>query len=1041
MPKLFLTLCLSLFVANFGAADEGIIFNRDIRPLLAEHCFQCHGADEKQRESDLRLDLAEFATKPAGSGERAVVPGDVAASKLVHRIRASDPDERMPPKDSGKPLTPAQIDLLERWIGDGAEFQGHWAFIAPSRPELPVIETGDRVTNEIDHFILAKLQSNGFHYAPEASRESLLRRVTFDLTGLPPTLDELDIFLNDQSKDAFEKVVDRLLQSPRYGEQMATQWLDLARYADSNGYQVDSSRYQWPWRDWVIDAFNRNLPFDQFTVEQLAGDLLPDATLSQKIATGFNRNHRLNGEGGIIAEEWRVETVIDRVETTGLTWLGLTFNCCRCHDHKYDPISQREFYSMFAYFNNIAESGTLQGESRNTEPTLPVPTVEQLARLQEFENAVRMAEEDFQSALQKLPQLVAAWEPGFLQQLGTSESSWKMLEPASVVSKRGAELARQEDGSYLASGANPKSDVYLIESALPAGTWTGLLLECFPDPSLPNQSLGRYANGNFVLTRVEAEIHAPGLESPILANFSKAEADFSQSGWDVQFAIDGNPAKGWAVDGPTRPEICRAMFLNETVVNVPDGATITVRLVQETLDRHNIGRFRISSTGRPREGLAIGGVSVPENVLRTLKTASDQRTTEETTQLHEYFRKNTDSPLRQNEARIAREKKQLADFQSSLPTVMVMREIDKPREAFVLTRGEYDRRGETVTAGIPKVFPPFPAGAPNNRLGLAQWIVEPENPLTARVWVNRIWEKFMGLGIVKTTENLGSQADWPSHPELLDWLAVEFMRPTSLPTVAGQPPHAWDMKALQKLIVMSAAYRQSSTFRVSPDLLERDPENRWLGRGPRFRLTAEAVRDQALAVSGLLIEQIGGPSVRPYMPDGVWDETSVYGDLRNYKHDMDDGLYRRTIYTFWKRTAAPPSLMLFDGPNREICTVKRSRTNTPLQALALLNEVTFVEASRKLGERMIREGGKTVKDRLKFGFRLLTARTPTDVELDLLLSGWHEDFGIFQNDPAAAERLVNMGDSPISTDDITELAAYTMAGNVLLNLDECITRE
>jgi len=1038
--NLVVTLCLSLLAGSVGA-DEKIIFNRDIRPILADHCFQCHGPDEKQRQSELRLDLAEFAMQPAGSGDRAIVPGDAGASLLVHRIRANDPDDRMPPADFGKPLTPAQIELLDRWIREGAEYQGHWAFIPPVQAVLPDIDSPDRAHNEIDRFVLAKLHANGFTYQPEASREILLRRVTFDLTGLPPTLDELDAFLSDTSGDAYEKVVNRLLMSPRYGEQMAAQWLDLARYADSNGYQVDSSRFQWPWRDWVIDAFNKNMPFDQFTIEQLAGDLLPDATLAQKIATGFNRNHRLNGEGGIIAEEWRVETVIDRVETTGLTWLGLTFNCCRCHDHKYDPISQREFYSLFSFFNNVAESGTLQGESSNTEPTVQVPSAEQLAKLPEFEQAVDLAEVELQSALESLPQLVAAWEPGFLQQVETTESAWSLIEPASVNSRGAAGLTRQDDGSWLAGGVNPQSDVYVIESPLPAGKWTGLLLECFPDASLPNQSLGRYPNGNFVLTRVEAEIRAPGLESPVVAKFTKADADYSQPGWDIQFTIGGNRSKGWAVNGPVRRETCRAMFLNETTLDVPAGATITVRLVQETLGQHNIGRFRLSSTGLPREGLALGEVLIPEGLRKILATPLEERTSEEIAQVHAYFRNNVDSPLSQAEAKLADEKKQLTDFQTSWPTVMVMQEIASPREAFVLTRGEYDRRGEPVTAGIPKVFPPFPPGAPNNRLGLARWIVDPGNPLTARVWVNRIWEKFMGTGIVKTTENLGSQADWPSHPELLDWLAVEFMQPARLPAVAGQQPHAWDMKAVQKLIVMSAAYRQSTSHLVEPGLLERDPENRWLGRGPRFRLSAEAVRDQALAVSGLLVDQIGGPSVRPYMPDGVWDETSVYGDLRNYSHDKDNGLYRRTIYTVWKRTAAPPSLLLFDASNREICTVKRSRTNTPLQALSLLNEVTFVEASRKLGERMIREGGETLNERLTYGFRLVTARTPTTAELELLANGWREDFEAFQSDPAAAEQLVQLGESPAGTTDPVELAAYTLTGNVLLNLDECITRE
>jgi Protein of unknown function (DUF1553)/Protein of unknown function (DUF1549) len=832
-----------------------------------------------------------------------------------------------------------------------------------------------------------------------------------------------------------------LLKSPRYGEQMAVQWLDLARYADSNGYQVDSSRFQWPWRDWLIEAFNQNMPYDQFTIEQLAGDLLPEATLSQKIATGFHRNHRLNGEGGIIAEEWRVETVIDRVETTGLTWLGLTFNCCRCHDHKYDPISQREFYSMFSYFNNIAESGTLQGESRNTDPTITVPTPEQETQLASLKEAVSNSENELQALVGTLPRLVAEWEPGFREQLKSTVKSWTVLEPESVASPNGTVLTRQTDGSYLASGPNPANDVYEIQAPLAAGTWSGLLLECFIDPSLPHGSLGRFPNGNFVLSRVEAQITAPSLPAPLVAKFTRAVADYSQSGWDIQNTIAQDSKKGWAVDGPTRIENRQAMFLNESVLTIPADAKISIQIIQESLGQHNIGRFRVSTTGLPLELVSLSGLQLPESLKQTLSTPAEQRTEAQTTELHDYFQKNVDSPIRKAEAKVAESKKQLTGFQNSLPTVMVMQESPSPREAFVLVRGQYDQRGETVTASVPKVFPPLPADAPNNRLGLARWIVDSNNPLTARVWVNRVWEKFMGTGIVKTTENFGSQAEWPRHPELLDWLAVEFMQPTALSKVDGDPARAWDMKALQKLIVMSAAYRQSSTFHIPAALLEQDPENRWLGRGPRFRLTAEAVRDQALAVSGLLVEKIGGPSVRPYMPDGVWDETSVYGDLRNYQHDKHDGLYRRTIYTIWKRTAAPPSQMLFDAPNREFCTVIRSRTNTPLQALSLLNEVTFVEASRKLGERMLKEGGATARERLSYGFQLVTARLPTPTELEVLERGLAEDLQKFQSEPAAAEKLLQQGESKPPSVDQAELAAYTLVGNVLLNLDECITRE
>ncbi len=1042
MPKFSsLGCCVLIAIGTAVSAGEPVVFNRDIRPILSDTCFQCHGPDEGQRQAGLRLDIQDLSRQPAESGLVAIVPSNIDQSELIKRVLTTDPDLRMPPPDSGKSLTEHQVDLLERWVRQGGEYQGHWAFIAPQRPQVPDVVAKKQVRNDIDRFILSKLEKLGFEFSPAVDRETLLRRVTLDLTGLPPTPQERDAFLQDTSPEAYERVVDRLLQSPHYGERMAIQWLDLARYADSNGYQIDSSRQQWPWRDWVIQAFNDNMPFDQFTVEQIAGDMLTNASLSQKVATGFNRNHRLNGEGGIIAEEWRVETVIDRVETTGLTWLGLTLNCCRCHDHKYDPITQREFYSLFSYFNNVAESGTLQGESRNTEPTIPVATSEQQKELMAFEQEIQNAEFGLSKQLEILPQLLSQWEPEFKKQIDASGAAWSILEPSQVISRSGASLTRQSDGSFLAGGENPGNDIYTIQSPLRPGLWSGFLLECFPDPSLPMQSLGRYPNGNFVLTRVEAEIAAPTLPTPNVVKFTYVEADYSQQGWDIQNTIGNDISKGWAVDGPTRKEICRAMFLSEAPFTVPENATITIRLVQESLNQHNIGRFRVSATGLARGTVAISGSQIPDSIRGILNIAGSERTPEQTAELAAFYRKNADGPIRQAEAKVAQAKKQRDDFRATWPTVMVMQEIEKPREAFILVRGQYDRRGDLVTATIPAVFPPLPEGAPNNRLGLAQWIAHRNNPLTARVWVNRIWENFMGTGIVKTSENFGSQADFPSHPELLDWLAVEFMEPTQMPNIAGRSAHAWDTKALQKLIVMSATYRQSASHRVDHTLLERDPENRLLGRGPRFRLSGEVLRDQALAISGLLTNKLGGPSVRPYMPDGVWDETSVYGDLRNYQHDKNDGLYRRTLYTVWKRTAAPPTMLLFDAPNREICTVKRSRTNTPLQALSLLNEVTFVEASRKLGERMMLEGGATTPERIAYGFQLVTARKPSDGELQILVRGWQDDFAFYQSDRQAAEQLVKHGDSASNVNDIAELAAYMIVGNVLLNLDECVTRE
>ncbi len=1069
--KRCLLLVVVLMSARASNAADRVSFNRDIRPILSDACFQCHGADDKQRKAGLRLDAKESALKAAESGATAIVPGKVDASELMKRLLATDESVRMPPVNSGKKITASQIELLKRWIADGAEYQGHWAFIPPTRLSEPNLKSQisnlkSQIPNPIDQFVLARLEQAGLKPSPEADKPTLIRRVSFDLTGLPPTPSEVDAFLADSSDNAYEKVVDRLLKSPRYGEQMARSWLDMARYADSNGFQVDSSRFQWPWRDWVINAFNDNLPFDQFTIEQLAGDLLPNPTRSQIVATGFNRNHRLNGEGGLIAEEWRVETVIDRVETTGMTWLGLTFNCCRCHDHKYDPIAQRDFYSMFAFFNNVPESGTLQGESKNTDPTISVPTAEQETELKRLDEVIAAANARIVDEAKRLPEYIAAWEPGFREKLkDTSAAIWSPLQPAEVKSAGGAKLTKQADGTYLASGKNPPHDTYTIIAPLPAGQFSGVLLECLPDDSLPNKSLGRYPNGNFVLSRIEAEVTAPGLAEPLTARFIRAEATYSQAGWEIGLVLDASAANGWAVDGPTRRDPTSAMFIVEGPLTVPADATLTVRLKHEALSQHNIGRFRISSTSLPPSTVKLDGAKFPESLKAILELAADKRLPEQKAELEKFFKANVDSPLKQAEIAVASAKKSRDDLAAKTPNVMIMKE-GPPREAFILIRGEYDKRGEKVPAALPAALlsgtalaagdspAPLPAASavPLTRLHLAKWIVSPANPLTARVWVNRTWERFFGNGLVKTTENLGSQAEYPSHPELLDWLAVEFMTD-------------WDMKRLQKLIVMSATYRQASRMgtlarpsgeaaAISNDntrtgksahptnSLDHDSDNRLLSRGPRVRLSAEALRDQALFASGLLVEKLGGPSVRPYMPDGVWDETSRYGDLRGYKHDMNDGLYRRTLYTIWKRTAAPPAMLLFDAPSREICTVKRSRTNTPLQALTLLNEITYVEAARKLAERMLTDGGATPESRLRLAFRWVTSRSPTDEELTVLVGGLNDDLARFRKDAGAAKQLIVLGESKASASlDSAELAAYTLTANVLLNLDEVVTRE
>ncbi|MDI1312129.1 PSD1 and planctomycete cytochrome C domain-containing protein [Prosthecobacter sp.] len=1012
-------------------------YNRDVRPILNEKCFHCHGTDASHRKGDLRLDLRDEVIKPAKSGDIALVPGKPELSQLIARVELPHGDDDvMPPDKDGKPLTAEEKAILRQWISEGAEYQGHWAFLKPERAPAPKItDPKFTIRGEIDSFIAERLQVEGLHTSPEADPATLLRRVTLDLTGLPPTPEEIAAFAKDSSPKAYEAVVDHLLKSEHYGEVMAMQWLDFARFADSHGFQTDSSRSMWPWRDWVIQSFNDNKPFDQFTLEQIGGDLLPNATPAQVIATGFNRNHRLNGEGGIIAEEWRIENIIDRVETTSFTWLGLTLNCCRCHDHKYDPFSQKDFYSFFAFFNNVAESGTIQGSSNrsggNSDPVIEVPSAKEKQQLALLRKKIETAQAKVTNTQLQLPNLVADWEADMENPEAAKKPMWEILAVTQAKSQGGAALRKLEDSSWIAGGRNPNSDTYTVTAPLAAGSFTGVLLEALPDPTLPNQSLGRASNGNFVLTGIEGEISAPSLKQPVKITFARAEADYSQKGYDVKLLLDKDPKNGWAIDGndPKKRVERNAMFIVDKAVAVPAGATLTLRLLQQTnFAGHNIGRFRLSTTNADPALASIDGTGgPPAAVLAVLKTPTENRTPPQRTELEKYYRASVDSPLRDADYALAAAKTELEKYERTVPSVMVMKE-GPVRDAFVLTRGEYDKPGEKVSMLTPAVLPPMPKGAPSNRLGLAQWIVSPENPLTARVWVNRAWEKFFGYGLSKSTDNLGTQSEYPVHPELLDWLATEFIR------------CGWDMKAMQKLIVMSATYRQSS--KLTPALLEKDPENRLLARGPRFRLSGEVVRDQALAVAGLLVPKIGGPSVKPYMPEGVWDETSKYGDLRGYKADAGEGLYRRSFYTIWKRTAAPPTMLLFDAPTREICTVKRSRTNTPLQALSLLNEVTFVEAARGLAQQMMQHGGTTPEQRIAYGFQRATARDIEPAALQQLTEGLKRRITEFTAKPADATALISQGTTKADASlNPAELAAYTTTASVLLNLDRVITRD
>ena len=1006
-------------------AASKVVFNRDIRPILSDKCFHCHGPEEKNRKGDLR----DQALKPGKSGELAVIPGKPDESEFIKRIFSSDPDDLMPPEKSHKTLTSEEKQLFKQWIAEGAEYQGHWAFIKPHRADVP-----KEAEHPIDAFIQSELKEHGLTQADEADRSTLIRRVSLDLTGLPPTPQEVDAFLKDESPNAYEKVVDRLLTSPHYGERMAMQWLDFARYADSNGFQTDSSRQMWPWRDWVIKAFNSNKPFDQFTVEQLAGDLLPNASRDQIIATGFNRNHRINGEGGIIAEEWRIENIMDRVETTSATWLALTMNCCRCHDHKYDPLTMKDFYSLFAFFNNVPESGTIQGASNrsggNSMPIETVPSDEQAAQLAKLTANIKAAESQVKEVEKRLPELIAAWEPNARAMISKSASAWLPLNPTNVEAKNGSTLTKQADGSYLASGTNPPKEVYVYDAPLPAAGASAFLLECFTDPSLPGTGPGRYSNSNFAVSDFDVFIRKPG-GKPEKLELGRVEADFSQKGYEISNLLDDGKKKrrnSWAVDGPNRKENRKAMFVLKQPIPPGKDIMVLLRVRQEAIGGHNIGRFRISVSSQAPALVKLSGETFTPSLKAAFETPLASRTPAQKKEIESYFRASVASPVKSADDALAAAKSAYDKLDRSLPTVMVMKENPQPRDTFVLSRGEYDKPTMKVSMATPAVLHPMKKDSPINRLGLARWVVDPENPLTARVWVNRAWEHFFGVGFCKTTENLGSQAEFPMHPELFDWLATEFMR------------IGWDMKAMQKFIVMSKTYRQSS--KVTPALLEKDPENRLLARGPRFRFSGETVRDQALAISGLLVPRVGGPSVKPYMPEGVWDETSKYGDLRGYKADTNDGLYRRSFYTIWKRTAAPPTMLLFDAPTREVCTVKRSRTNTPLQALSLLNEVTFVEAARGLASRMMKEGGESAEKRIAYGYKLATAREIDPGSLQKLTAGLSQRTAHYQSKQDEAKALITQGASkPDTALNPAELAAYTTTAAVLLNLDRVVTRD
>ncbi|MEX2310516.1 MAG: DUF1553 domain-containing protein [Pirellulales bacterium] len=1038
--------------ASYAADDAAKArYRRDVLPLLSDRCFKCHGPDSATREAGLRLDQPEVATAALESGATAIVPGDPLRSALVERIESADPDLAMPPVDSGKTLSADEKALLRRWVEEGAEYEPHWAFVAPVWPQVPEVAHPGAVNNPIDAFVLARLEAEGIEPAPPASKERLVRRLYFDLIGLPPTIEQIDAFLADESPDAYTQLVDRLLQSPHYGERMAADWLDGARYADSNGYQNDFARNMSPWRDWVIAAFSAHMPYDQFVTEQLAGDLLPKPTLQQRIATGFNRNHRTVTEAGSIEEEWHVENVVDRVETMGTVLLGLTIGCARCHDHKFDPITQREFYQLFAFFNNNDEKGVYTETRGNVPPLVKAITPEHEKKLAEFDAKIAELTKQFGDQMADIAPHRQTWidslatpaddtEPEAVAHIDLrNDATAQVAVTLSNVSPDDRSSAPEWRDDLFGKSAAFNGKQHLAYSALnfpPADgpfSWTvwikpagegAILSKVDNDAAVRGADLFVFADGKLALHLTDAW---PDNALKVLT-----QQPLPRDKWSHVAATYDGSRKAAGV----------ALYVNgqkQEVVAEVDKLTGTFATQQPL-------RVGMRSTDSPLQGaladvrlyhhaLTAGEVEkiVEASVRREFQAAKfDQLSDALRPQFDEMLLAYSKDPVvvKAAESRRALEQQQVqkAQYDAAIPTTMVMEERSEPRETYLLQRGRYDLpdKSEKLAPDVPAILPRLAADAPRNRLALARWVVSAENPLTARVIVNRLWQQFFGLGLVKSSDNLGVQSAPASHPELLDWLASELIQ------------SGWKLQHIQRLIVTSNTYQQQSE--ALPELYRRDPENRLLGHGPRHRLPAEAVRDNALAVSGLLVTKIGGPSVMPYQPEGLWEELAG-GAFEVYTQGHGEDLYRRSLYVYRKRTVPHPSMATFDAPSWEICQVKRALTNTPLQALALLNDVTYMEAARKFAERMLTEGGASANARITFAFRLATGRTPTTPELGRLRTSLENYTARFRHSPSEAEQFVGHGEAPRDKSlDVVELAAHTAVASVLLNLDETVSK-
>jgi hypothetical protein len=1004
---------LLLLAAGTTAAAEGgaISFNRDIRPILSENCFYCHGQDASKRKGELRLD-----DRAAALEKRALVPGDPGASELVRRLLSDDPDEVMPPPDSHRRVSPAQRELLQRWIAEGAAYETHWTFVAPQRPEIPAVQRQDWAVNPIDRFVLAKLEASGLAPSPEAERATLIRRVHADLTGLPPSPAEVDAFVADPDPGAYGKLLDRVMASPHYGERMALPWLDAARYADSNGFQQDGDTHQYLWRDWVVQALNADMPFDEFSIAQLAGDLLPEPSEEQLVATAFNRNHLLNGEGGAIAEEQRNVILFDRVDTTATTWLGLTMACVQCHDHKYDPITMRDYYGMFAMFNNVPESGVPPGggQYRIADPWIAVGTGEDKAKLKELEAAAasaRKAEQD----TGKSPATLAAYEASERELASDAPVAWEVARPLTMAATGGPVLSILDDDSIYVEGPNPDRTDYTITIPVASAGLSGLRIETVPDRRLPLKGAGRSDSGNAVLSRVRARLDGKDLR------FSAASATHSQPGFSAEAVIDDDANTGWAFYPETAKPYTLILQAESLQAASPAAKLELIFEFQSAHRQHALGRFRLATTASPQPA---GRRALPDEIAGIVRKR--ERSPEEAAKLRDYVAKN----LAPADVMAARERSRAAqraldEFRQNLPRVMVMSDR-QPRVTKILERGDYLTPGAEVTMNTPAVLPPMAAEAPRNRLGFARWLFRGDHPLTARVQVNRLWQYFFGTGLVKTSEDLGVQSEMPVHGELLDWLAVEFRE------------QGWRQKHMVRLILESRTYRQSS--RVTPEMLARDPENRLMARASRFRMPSMVLRDSALAAAGLLNPKLGGKPVYPYQPADVWETLAITKE-RDFTYPASSGtdLYRRSLYTFWRRTVGPVNM--FDASARQACKVRVSVTSTPLHALTTLNDATWSEAARVLAARALRASADRPAQ-ISHAFRAVLGRVPAAKELEILSRAHDRQAAHFAARPADAAALVSVGAAPReeSLDPISH-AAMASVCLAILNLDEALSRE